>query len=576
MDEKDDISMMWWNPTPGDFISSNGGVVDGIGKLRRARLDFLLDMRKQLEERIRSYCANHDQCSSFYDVLLLLERDMHNSSSRIGSLNMTFTQMVFQVTEFQRCYLETRGLLDYLEVYLPRMNGRLEAATSVTKYVGAITSKPSVVQDFFTAGLPVWFIQPLAPGSFPHNVLNVVTAFEPSDFVCVERAVPPFPAIYDGPLDSVEKHNALHRFSRKWLVFKDPFQHQPTIQVSTSTRMSTSSASASYGTRGRHCKYIPFFCVGPVLTTSFLASRPQSLRPNQSAGRDKFSPLDSPLAPFSMHAWAAALQAVDRHFVSHPSTNYAFPDPGLFVSPTTDQKKARFIETWVRVRAAWIVRIVHEGLSMSSQDWRDLLSTDLNDLPEAGNSDTKAAKRRLKIRDKFTPTSSDPGVMFRSTVGEPFVWQYRSYLPGVLPATNVVRQILWELYELNFTYEFIALDRRACKNLDLMDNERLLERESLISKCFVIDTFKSAPLPNHNCGLAADDLRDRLPYLREVVRVMMAWKGSKPTTFDRADLPLDDHHAELEVIVAKYYCQQFYDYFGRAAQVPHRLFPAQY
>ena len=108
-----------------------------------------------------------------------------------------------------------------------------------------------------------------------------------------------------------------------------------------------------------------FFCVGPVLTTSFLASRRQSLRPNQSAGRDKFSPLDSPLAPFSMRAWAAALQAVDRHSVSHQSTNYAFPDPGLFVSPTIDQKKARFIETWVRVRAAWIVRIVHEGLSMS-------------------------------------------------------------------------------------------------------------------------------------------------------------------------------------------------------------------
>ena len=147
----------------------------------------------------------------------------------------------------------------------------------------------------------------------------------------------------------------------------------------------------------------------------------------------------------------------------------------------------------------------------------------------------------------------------------------------MLPVTSVVCQILWELYELNFTYEFISLDHRACDNLDLMDNERLLERESSISKCFVIDTFKSAPLPIHNCGLAADDLRVRLPYLQEVVRVMMAWKGSKPTAFYRADLPLDDHQAkELEDTVAKYYCQQFYDYFGRAAQVPHHLFPAQH
>ena len=216
-------------------------------------------MRKQLEERTHLYCANHDQHSSFYNILLLLKRDMHNASSRIGSLHMTFTQMVFQVTEFQCCYLEIRGLLDYLKVYLPRMNGALKAATSVMKCVCAITSNPSVVQDFFTAGLPVWFIQPLAPGPFPHNVLNVITAFEPANFVCVENAVPPFPAIYDGPLTNEKKHNALHRFTRKWLVFKDPFQYQPTTQVSTSTTVSTSSASTSHGTQGQHCKYVPFF-----------------------------------------------------------------------------------------------------------------------------------------------------------------------------------------------------------------------------------------------------------------------------------------------------------------------------
>jgi hypothetical protein len=317
------------------------------------------------------------------------------------------------------------------------------------------------------------------------------------------------------------------------------------------------------------------FFIDRFLTTSFLASKPQPLRPNQSAGRDKFSPLDSPLAPFSIRAWAEALQAVDRHLVFHQSAHYAFPDPGLFVTPTNDKKKAKLIETWVRVRPAWIVRIVHEGLSMSSQEWRDLLSMDLSDL--SGNGDSKAMKRREKIRDKFTPTSSDPGVRFRSTVGEPFVWQGRGYIPGVLPVTGVVCQILWELYELNFTYEFISLDRRACENLDVMDSERLLERESSISKCFTINTFKSAPLPNHNRGLAADDLRNRLPHLQEVVRVMMAWKGTKPTAFYCADLPFDDHHAkELEDIVAKYYCQQFYNYFGRAAQVPHRLFSAQH
>jgi hypothetical protein len=261
MDEYDRLSIMWWHPIRGDFISLSGGVVDGIGKLSRARYERLLTMRKQLEERIHSYLANVKRHSSFHDILVLLERDMLNASSRIGLLQMTFTQMVFDVTEFQRCYLESCGLLDYLMVYLPRMEGKLEAATDVAKCVGAITSRPQVVQEFFTAGLPVWFIQPLVPGPFPHNVLNVVTSHERASFVCVDNADPPFPVIYDGPLTDGAKHNALHQFSRKWLLFKDPFHYQPSsiTQASTRTPASTSSASTSSAARGPQRKSVSFF-----------------------------------------------------------------------------------------------------------------------------------------------------------------------------------------------------------------------------------------------------------------------------------------------------------------------------
>ena len=260
MREGDPLSIMWWNPTRGDFLSLSGGVMDGIGKLRRARYDCLVDMRKQLEERIRSYRVNSKHHHPLHDTLLLLERDLVNASSRLDSLQMTFVQMVFDVTEMQRCYLETHGLLDYLELYQPRMVGKLEAANTVAKCIGATTSKPQVVQDFFNAGLPVWFIRPLQTGPFRHNILNVVTPFELADFVNVDDAEPPFPVIYDGPLTVDEKHNALHRFSRKWLVFKDPFPHQPssTTQASSSTRVSTSSVSTSSAARGPRRKYISF------------------------------------------------------------------------------------------------------------------------------------------------------------------------------------------------------------------------------------------------------------------------------------------------------------------------------
>ena len=252
---------------------------------------------------------------------------------------------------------------------------------------------------------------------------------------------------------------------------------------------------------------------------------------------------------------------------------YAFPDPGLFLSPTKDLRKAKLIEAWLRSRDAWITRVTQEGsLAMNAQVWRDFLNVD-SSASEVTVKDTKSEKRRQLAQNLLKATvSSNPAMVPRCTVGEPFIWQGCNYHPGDLPPQNVVRQILWELYELNFAQEFVSLDRRACTKLDLSDKEKLYERQSLISKCFVSNTLY-APLPNSNCGLAAETIRDRFPYLQRMVYIMEAWKGTKPAIFDIAHHSLlNQQITELEEAVTKYYCQQFYAYFGRAAQVPHRLF----
>jgi hypothetical protein len=98
------------------------------------------------------------------------------------------------------------------------------------------------------------------------------------------------------------------------------------------------------------------FFVSILSLTNWFSSKSQ---PKQSAGHEKFAPLDNPLTPFSIPAWAAVLHCVDCHPVSHQSSHYVFLDPGLFVSPAADKKKAKFIETWLQVCAAWIVRVVH-------------------------------------------------------------------------------------------------------------------------------------------------------------------------------------------------------------------------
>jgi hypothetical protein len=250
--------------------------------------------------------------------------------------------------------------------------------------------------------------------------------------------------------------------------------------------------------------------------------------------------------------------------------HYIFPDPGLFIHPATAVK---YIESWLRVREAWFMRVANEpSLALSNQHWRTFLSYDNTVLEK---KDTKAARRRQEVLDMLLPNPDMyPGVEKRSSSMGPIVWQGREYLSGVLPPENVVREILWELYECNFIHELQSLDRRAC-NLDLSSAEQLFDRQVEISQCFDENSFQHVPIPSENRGLADNDFDKRFRFVTGLVFVMNSWKGDKPAMLagDLSRVQLSpDETREMEKVVAKYYCQQFFNYFGRAAQVPHCLF----
>ena len=170
-----------------------------------------------------------------------------------------------------------------------------------------------------------------------------------------------------------------------------------------------------------------------------------------------------------------------------------------------------------------------------------------------------------------------PDVKTQSTAGEPVTWQGNNYAPGVLPTEHVVWGILWELFQLNFAYEFLSLDHHACSTLDpTSDDSQLIQRQALVSKCFPVNPFLSRSLPDHNCGLATNDIEECILYVVCFVQVMQSWKDNKPPIFNLAawsyqEIP-QSQASELEEATTKYYCQQFFNYFGRAALLPHHLF----
>ncbi len=98
----------------------------------------------------------------------------------------------------------------------------------------------------------------------------------------------------------------------------------------------------------------------------------------------------------------------------------------------------------------------------------------------------------------------------------------------------------------------------------------------MISQCFRTGSFRPVPIPSENLGLAADDLDERFRFITALVLVMQTWKGEKPVILhapeDNIRIFTRQARMQLERVVARYYCQQFFNYFGRAAQIPHRLF----
>jgi hypothetical protein len=157
--------------------------------------------------------------------LLILVRAMQDSFARLDSLKTMFTEMRIGISEFQRYYLEIYGCLDYLEIYKPRMEGLKPPAEFVANCIGAVTNIPHIVQDFYTAGLPIWFLQPSTVWDSPVrcNILEIVTPLDPANVLCVSQNYPPFRSIFYGSANNPKRHAAFYSNSRKWLVFKDPF-----------------------------------------------------------------------------------------------------------------------------------------------------------------------------------------------------------------------------------------------------------------------------------------------------------------------------------------------------------------
>jgi hypothetical protein len=243
-----------------------------------------------------------------------------------------------------------------------------------------------------------------------------------------------------------------------------------------------------------------------------------------------------------MPVWADALKAIDQspdRIRDAPPKLYAFPEPALFVTPMNPKKIMSFLKTWLQAHLVILWRAEMQAMSaLSNQTWRDFLA--INFIQTAQRDDSKSMARREQLRKLLGSAIEKPGVTECLVTDIRKTQWWGVDLPSdEMPPRSMVQGILWELYELNFRFELIALDWRMSNGA----------HDNLIAACFPNSdggmTFVALPLSTR--GLAADDWHACLPYVKAFINVMYTWNVRHPQVFRYVEqLMMEDQFLELE------------------------------
>ncbi|KAK6974919.1 hypothetical protein R3P38DRAFT_3130055 [Favolaschia claudopus] len=580
------LRVMWWNPRPDDFVCPASGltVTRGLGRLRFEKLSQISTLAHSLLDDYDKYLVSLNGATPT-PLLPKLAQTLRLSLERLR-IPSTYARMQLGVVCVQREYLELAGLLAYMTKYKPRMEGveDADAKPSVPDdCIGCFTEDPFVAQMFWRACLPCWFIRPLK--AFADEMIwRVVRPFEAADFLEMLPApgYAPVPAT-----DRLEQRlSLLHSCTHTTPWYHDPFAivAADTTSVASSSTASTSSIATASGSliarsnvtghlvggssRGRHGAGGKGHGISPYAAARQERREAKAAKgPNPAAkpARDKFKPLERFEMPTSITPWTEALAAIDQ--ATPPACGpdrpqyYVLPEPALILSSDDESRRRLLLHHYCMLRDALMFRLTDRSVRpqpLTTQEWRDVLQ---GKLVKQGKHGSRAETRSFIVEDLLRPALQACGIDGLKDF---------PVAPNAVPTMNVhfAKELVWELAEMSFRFEFLALDSRASQR----------KRPDECRKCFAGDGLVGLDFRESQRGLAALALEERMPYLLGMARLMCDWIVPCPRppeieeTLGRPISALDRREMhKFERRVASYYAQSFYELFGRAAIIPMRL-----
>ncbi|RPD55262.1 hypothetical protein L226DRAFT_547887 [Lentinus tigrinus ALCF2SS1-7] len=566
---------IWWTPLPDDFEYVEGSWITCLGLLRRQSTEALNSLVDELSRLV----SLRDESDSSLSVL---HTSMLHCRNRLRYFPCTFRDAVLQVHETQRYWLLIRAYLDY-ENYLDVSPTVVPSSPVRTDLMGAFTTDPGVVQLFFNSGIPVWFIRSDTSILADTIIRAIVPPTSPVN-VCLERGPDGGLVLYKGLcgqrhiLETMRFGHTYLDISRTPLLAPDVVGGYPpavsqkdykgTLAPATASRSrpvaTTSRSQARFQPHGQAASR------SNAGATSYLPyARPH---PTQVRSVNKFQRFDHPWMPAQLDAWRIAMDNVDLSQPARPNSElwgYWIPEPALLLRPTTDDRRNRYIQSWLRLRPAWLYLLRLPGVAVTAvptQWWRDVLygSSATNHPDDASLRKTRRWEGIQKVFGSVFQASDFHG----DRTGP--VWWLGRRVPGVVP--ELCPGIMWEMMELGFHYELLALDRVLVPERN--DPQRELKRADLLGRVFPAGHLYSLPQlpPPEGAGLCSRLPYRRVPYLEALRQVLSRWADcpasichSSPisTTFTAEEIRL------REVEMSSYYVNTFFAHSGRAPIVPY-------
>ncbi|KAL0571477.1 hypothetical protein V5O48_010491, partial [Marasmius crinis-equi] len=195
------------------------------------------------------------------------------------------------------------------------------------------------------------------------------------------------------------------------------------------------------------------------------------------------------------------------------------------------------------------------------------------------------AKERNIILDLLSECCRFNNLTLHLVDEDPYQFRWRDQrVPAglLLNDAKMVKEIIWELFELNFRFEFHALARKFLGHTQDF-SAGVGEASSFddeVNGCF----FKTKGLGNPSdadvhgasAGLATAALEHRKKYIMRFASVLAKWPKSEEGVAKLAGRSKTKKFSDVELLklkqwAATFYCQTFFSNFGRTPIIPHRL-----